>query len=101
MAHSQKRPQRQDTTVYYSRRHAIQDLRAALNSNAHGVANLKLGESIRLDYEAPRRPGFNSKSGAVPYEVTFDLVTIVLERLSDGSLHLVHMSPRVPSAGSP
>lgn len=95
MAHAQRRPDKQNTTVYFNRRHAVQDLRDALNAHAEEIANLRPGQSLSFSHGTPVRPGFDSVRGGPPTEVSWREVTVALERLSSGELHLVHFSPRI------
>ena len=42
----------------------------------------------------PRR-GFNSANGAMPMGISFNEVSIVVQKLNDGTLHLVQFTPRL------
>jgi hypothetical protein len=84
-----------NTTVYYSRRHAVQDLRDALTAHADEIARLAPGQSLARRFTTPLRPGFNSVRGATPTEVSFEEISFVIERLTTGELHLVQFTPRL------
>lgn len=95
MAHAQLRPNKAITTVYYSRRHALQDLRDALTAHAEEIAQLQPGATLDFRFGTPLRPGFNSARGAAASEVSFEEISIVLQRLASGELHLVQFTPRL------
>jgi hypothetical protein len=95
MAHARLRPNKMNTTVYYVRRHAMQDLRDALASHADEIAQLAPGQTISFRFGTPLRPGFNSVRGAEATEVSFDEISVVLQRFTTGELHLVQFTPRL------
>jgi hypothetical protein len=66
-----------------------------LNARAEEIARLAPGQSLDFAHNTPLRIGFDSANGAPPREISFDTVTIALERLMSGELHLVHFSPRI------
>lgn len=96
-AHAQQRPNKKDTTVYRHRQHAVKDLRDALNAHATDVAALTPGQAgfyVEFNLAKPR-PGYNSRYGAAPADITFATVSIYVEILANGTLHLDHFSPRM------
>lgn len=88
------RPHKQNTTVYQQRIHAQRDLRNVLNDNAAAVADLQPGQRLSLSGSSVNyRRGYNSVQGGEPVLVEWRTVTVTVERLDDGTLHLAHFSP--------
>ena len=79
-----------------TRRHAVQDLTNALNRKISEIERIEPGGALRFRFElAKYRKGVNSIKGEVPSLVSWRSVTVTLEKLEDGTLHLVHFSPRI------
>ena len=93
---SQGRPTKANTTTYRNERHAIQDLRDALNAHRSEISKLQPGEQFGRTFKLGKvRQGYNSKNGGTPTPVSWDSITFRVARLADGSLHLMHFSPKM------
>lgn len=89
--------QKPNTTVYRNENHAIQDLRDALNSKISEIDQLSPGgEPLKFQHTLREpRQGYHSEFGHPATEVTFRSVMLVVVRLGNGKLHLLHFSPRL------
>jgi 5-methylcytosine-specific restriction endonuclease McrA len=91
------------TTAYRNTRQGMQDLRDALNSRQAEIDALRPGQE--LHFEGPTatpRQGFHgtpskeSPGHVAVRDVSWDRISVTVQRLPDGSLHIDHFSPVLP-----
>lgn len=94
---AQARPTKQRNVVYRNERHALQDLRDALGSQAETIDKLTPGQQAygSSPTRGPRK-GYLSELGEVPREVTWTEVIWRVEKMPDGRLHLITFHPKIP-----
>lgn len=94
---AESRPKTQ-TTTYRSGSHAERDLRDIMNANKSQIDALPADGTTTVGGEhtlPQQRMGFHSVQQQAAQPVVFDKVTWRITRLTDGSLHLVHFSPKL------
>lgn len=86
------------TSVFQTGRHGEQILRDTVNANADAIAKLKPGEVLKGTARLPESvPVWHSTPKVPNPEIHWvNEVTWSIGKNADGSLHVLHFSPRVP-----
>jgi hypothetical protein len=86
------------TSVFQTGRHGEQILRDVVNANADAIAKLKPGEVLKGTAKLPESvPVWHSTPNAPNPNIRWvNEVTWSIGKNADGSLHVLHFSPRVP-----
>ncbi|HET9621862.1 MAG TPA: DUF4157 domain-containing protein [Kofleriaceae bacterium] len=95
---AESRPNKANTTVFRSRRQAVQALRDIINENRAKIDALPADGKTSASGEeilSETLQGFNSRSGQPATAVEIRAITWRIVRMPDGELHLLHFAPKL------